>query len=152
MREITMNKNHKLQITNSRQITNSKLQMLANLGKPRIQEKNKYNLEDRTLEFSKKAIVLCKKIPRDLTNIEIVSQLVKSACSIGANYREANENLGKKDFVYRIRISRKEAKECCYWLELLLDSNDKFMQDIKWLLGEAKELRNIFSAIISKSS
>ena len=82
-----------------------------------------YNLEDRTLQFSKDIIALCKELFRNGINLPLISQIVRSATSVGANYREANDGLGKKDFVLRLRIARKEAKESSYWLELLAESN-----------------------------
>lgn len=108
-------------------------------------------LEDRTLKFSKDIIHLCNKLPKNTINFEIIKQIVRSACSVGANYREANEALGKKDFTHRLRISRKEAKETTYWLEILLESNQPFEVEIEKLLDEACQLRNILSAIIEKT-
>lgn len=108
-------------------------------------------LEDRTLNFSKNVIKLCDKLPKNTINFEIIKQIVRSACSVGANYREANEALGKKDFAHRLRISRKEAKETTYWLEILLESNADFKKEIEILLDEAQQLRNILSAILSKA-
>ena len=71
---------------------------------------------------------------------------------MGANYREANESLSKKDFVLRIKISRKEAKECVYWLRLICETNDlQNNHEINHLKQEAGELTKIFSAIIEKS-
>ena len=70
-----------------------------------------YDLEDRTLEFARNVRVLVKKLDKTLTNIEDGKQLVRSSGSVGANYIEANESLSKKDFMMRIKISRKEAKE-----------------------------------------
>ena len=75
-----------------------------------------YDLEDRTFEFAKAIRLFAKTLPRTIANIEDVKQLVRSSGSVGANYREANEALSKKDFLMEIRISRKEAKECVYWL------------------------------------
>jgi four helix bundle protein len=109
-------------------------------------------LEDRTLKFSKDVIRFCNKLPKNTVNFELIKQVVRSACSIGANYREANEALGKKDFIHRLRISRKEAKETSYWLEILAESNQNFKEEIEKLLNENQQLRNILSAIISKAS
>ena len=74
----------------------------------------KFDLEDRTLKFAKDCIDLCKLVIRDTINIELVSQLVRASGSIGANYREANDSITKKDFFYRIGICRREAKESKY--------------------------------------
>jgi four helix bundle protein len=108
-------------------------------------------LEDRTLEFTERVIRLCKETKRDTVNMEIVKQLVRSSGSIGANYREANEALGKKDFTHRLRISRKEAKETSYWLAILQEAAPEHREEIIALEDETRQLRNILSAIIKKS-
>ncbi|MFN5773347.1 four helix bundle protein, partial [Flavobacterium sp.] len=71
---------------------------------------------------------------------------------VGANYIEANEKLGDKDFFLKIKISRKEAKESKYWIRLLQELNPEYSENSISLFEEADELRKIFSAIISKSS
>lgn len=114
--------------------------------------KHKFDLEERTLEFAKAVIRLCKKLQQKIINRELISQLIRSSGSVGANYREANEALSKKDFSYRIKISRKEAKESHYWLELLQEATPEHIDEIKKLQEEAIELKKIFSAIINKSS
>ena len=78
-----------------------------------------FNLELRTLQFSKNTINLCKKLIRDRINFKLIEQLISAATSVGANYREANEALSKKDFLYRMKITRKECKESSYWFELI---------------------------------
>lgn len=70
---------------------------------------------------------------------------------MGANYREANEALSKKDFLYRMKITWKETKETRHWLELIETAVPEVSSDIQPLYKEVDELRNIFSAIISKS-
>ena len=110
-----------------------------------------YNLEERTLKFSREIIVLCKKLPKDTINMKLVGQLVDSATSVGANYREANEALSKKDFAHRMKITRKECKESSYWLELLKEANTNLDGEIDSFIKETKELRSIFTAIIDKS-
>ena len=112
---------------------------------------HKFDLEDRTLEFAKQVVRLCKTIPNDRINNEIISQLIRSSGSVGANYREANDALSKKDFVYRIKISRKEAKETQYWLQLLKEANANIDNKIEDILGESVELKKILSSIASKS-
>lgn len=112
----------------------------------------KYDLEERTLEFSKVVIGLCKKLPATIVNRNLTSQLVRSCGSVGANYIEANDSLGKKDFVLRLKISRKEAKETIYWLKLVKESNKEFESEVNEILSEAVELRNILSSIINKVS
>ncbi len=115
-----------------------------------IQNTKTYDLEDRTLTFAKNVYGYVRDLPKDTANIETGKQLVRSAGSIGANYREANEALGKKDFLMRIRISRKEAKETIFWLELSepLKEKEKLKAE---LLDEANQLMKICGAILEKS-
>jgi four helix bundle protein len=74
-------------------------------------QNKQYDLEDRTFEFARRVRALVKIIPKTIGNIEDGKQLVRSSGSVGANYIEANESLSKKDFLMRVKISRKEAKE-----------------------------------------
>jgi len=111
-----------------------------------------YDLEDRTEKFAKDAIALCKKLPKNTINIELVSQAVRASGSVGANYIEANESLSKKDFFNRIKICRKEAKESRYWFRLMLSANAGFETETSPLIQEATELMNIFGAILRKNT
>jgi four helix bundle protein len=110
-----------------------------------------YDLEGRTYIFAKQVREFLRKIPNDIANIEDSKQLIRSSGSVGANYIEANEALSKKDFVMRIKISRKEAKESRYWLRLLRVPNDEQEMERNKLSMEATELMNIFGAILRKS-
>lgn len=116
------------------------------------QNSKRFDLEERTLNFAKKVIDLIKKLPKNTVNFEMSNQVIRSGGSIGANYREANDSLGKKDFFMRIRICRKEAKETKYWLELLLHNNPELKEPIEPLMQESSELVKIFSTILTKSS
>ncbi len=78
-----------------------------------------YNLEERIYLFAKECRILVKSLPKTISNIEDGKQLVRSSGATGANYIEANEKLGNKDFLMRAKIARKEAKESHYWLKLL---------------------------------
>ena len=116
-----------------------------------IPNNKRYDLEKKTLEFAKNVIRLCKKLPKNVVNIRLIGQLIDASGSVGANYREANEALSKKDFVYRMRITRKECKESSYWLELLKEANPKEAVEMDTLIKESQELRNIFTSIIDKT-
>jgi four helix bundle protein len=111
-----------------------------------------YDLEERTFQFSKRVREFIKKLPKTLANIEDSKQLIDSSGSAGANYIEANEAISKKDFVFRIKISRKESKESRYWL-MLIDTNSDISleQERTELIQEATELMSIFGAIMRKS-
>lgn len=111
-----------------------------------------YDLEERTFQFAKAVRLYIKTLPKTTANIEDSKQLVRSSGSIGANYREANESLSKKDFLMRVKISRKEAKESAYWLRSVHEINEfKNNKDVLNLIQEANELKKILSAIIEKS-
>lgn len=106
-------------------------------------------LEKRTLDFAIAVRDFCRKLKFDTINVIYIKQLIRSSSSIGANYIEANENLGKADLKMRIKISRKEAKETIYWLNLIFA--DERMNDEKTkLIEEAGQLRKIFSSILMK--
>lgn len=107
-------------------------------------------LEERTTEFAKRVVRLCKALPQNTINRKLIDQIVRSGGSIGANYREANEAFTKKDFHFRLRIARKEAKETQHWLEIIQEANPDFSSRMTELFNEVTELRNIFSAIIVK--
>lgn len=111
-----------------------------------------YDLEDRTLTFAKNVRAFVKKLHKTIGNIEDGKQLVRSSGSVGANYIEANEALSKKDFIMRIKICRKEAKESRYWLKLVdMQDNQKLENEGHSLMKEATELMNIFGSILRKS-
>jgi len=114
--------------------------------------KQNYDLEERTERFARRCRDYVRKLPRTLPNIEYGKQLIRSSGSQAANYIEANEALGKKDFQHRIRICRKETKESCLWLRLSQPENNQDLNKEKeWLLRETQELRNIFTSILNKS-
>ena len=111
-----------------------------------------YDLEDRSFEFAKRVRAYVKVLPRTLSNVEDAKQLIRASGSVGANYIEANDALSKKDFIVRIKICRKEAKESCYWLRLLdTAGNSEAAAEQSLLAREAAELMNIFGAILRKS-
>ena len=117
-----------------------------------IQNTKRYDLEERTFQFAKDVALYVKQLPRNTSNLEYGGQVVDSSGSVGSNYIEANESLSKKDFVMRIKICRKEAKESAYWLRLIVETNDeKCRPEGKKLLEEALELKKIFSSILVKS-
>ena len=114
--------------------------------------KHKYDLEERTFKFAKEVRDFIKSLPFTTANQEDSKQLIRASGSVGANYIEANESLSKKDFVLRIKICRKEAKESAYWLRLILNTNAKEnVLNGEGLLDEAVQLKKIFSSILQKS-
>ncbi len=119
---------------------------------PKIKNPKQYDLEERTFRFAKRTRRLVKKLSKKVANIEDGKQLIRASGSVGSNYIEANEALSKKDFVHRIKISRKEAKESGYWLRLIdTNNNESSKKERKELMQEATELMKIFSSIMRKS-
>ena len=110
----------------------------------------RYDLEERTFKFAHCVNQYINKVPRSVTNLENCKQLARSAGSIGANYIEANESLSKKDFVMRIKISRKEAKESRFWL-MLIEPLEKELKEKEYLIDESSQLMKIFGSILEKS-
>ena len=109
-----------------------------------------FDLEERATRFAKAVIVLCKDLPRGPINDRLIDQVVGCSGSVGANYREANDSLGRKDFLLKIKISRREAKEALHWLDLIAEANEHKVSEITPLMTEATELKKILSAIINK--
>lgn len=131
--------NIKQQITNNNQSLNTNLQRKV------------YDLEERTFQFSKNVVIYCKKLPKTSNNLIYNNQVIRSSSSIGANYIEANEALSKKDFLMRVKICRKEAKESAYWFRLIIETNDlKYKEEGLKLYNESVELKKIFSSILLK--
>ena len=117
----------------------------------KTENSKQYDLEERTLTFAKRARDFVKYLHKTIANIEDGKQLIRATGSVGANYIEANESLSKKDFVLRIKICHKEAKESRYWLKLVdIGDDSKLESQRKGLENEATELMNIFGAILRK--
>ncbi|OGB89327.1 four helix bundle protein [candidate division WOR-1 bacterium RIFCSPHIGHO2_01_FULL_53_15] len=112
--------------------------------------KRRYDLEERTMLFARETNAFVRRLPKDVTVSENGRQLVRSAGSVAANYIEANEALSKKDFIMRIKICRKEAKESRLWLNLLQPPIQEMTYKDR-LLDEATQLMKIFGAILTKT-
>jgi len=108
------------------------------------------DLEDRTFQFAESIGGFVRQLPRTISNIEDVRQLVRASGSVAANWIEADEAVSKKDFLLRVKICRKEAKESRLFLRLIdASTNSSAARDN--LATEARELVLIFSSIISKN-
>lgn len=117
-----------------------------------MDQSKQYDLEKRTFDFAQKCRYFVKKLPSTIILRSDCDQLVRSSGSVGANYIEANESLGKKDFSMKIKICRKEAKESSYWLELIETENSELEKIKILLIQESIELVKIFSSILKKVS
>lgn len=111
----------------------------------------KYDIYPRIYSFVIEVVNFTKKIPLSLQNTPMISQLVRSATSMGANSREADGALTKNDFVNKFSIVRKEGKETDYWLQILGDLNQELSSEAIRLRNECTEITKIVSAIMAKS-
>ena len=108
-----------------------------------------YDLEERTARFGESVISFCMDLPRDTITAPLISQLIRSSTSIGANYVEANNASSKKDFTNKIFICKKESQETKHWFRMLVRCLPKHENKIKMLWQECHELNLIFQKIIS---
>jgi len=111
----------------------------------------KEKLLEKTFEVSKDAIDLMKNLPRDQTNQILKKQFLRAVTSIGANYREAIEAESKKDFIHKLYLSKKEAREAFYWIGLIIHQNKKQKNGLKKITQEIDGLFRIFSSSIKTS-
>lgn len=109
------------------------------------------NLVERTYQFAVAVRRWVNRLPRTTANLEDCRQLVRSSGSVAANYLESQEGLSRKDFFYRIKICRKEARESWLWLRLVDTGEDVALTaERSRLAAEADELKRIFSSIAAK--
>ena len=109
------------------------------------------DLEIRFHQFAKKTRDFCLKPKWDISNSEYIKQLIRSSGSVGANYIEASDDLGKLDEKMKIKIARREVKESIHWLDLILTYENKELETERIILiDEADQIKKILSAIINK--
>jgi four helix bundle protein len=106
-----------------------------------------YDLEERTFVFAKNVRFFVKKLEKNIWNKEDIKQVVRSSGSMAANYIEANEKLGEKDFLMKLKICKKESKETILWLRLVEVQTEDLEKERTSLINEAIELKNIIGAI-----
>jgi len=106
-----------------------------------------FDLEDRTAKFGEAIIALARNVPVGPVTSSLVSQLVRAATSIGANYLEADDADSKKDFRFKIGLCRREARETKHWLRMIVAAEPQLNDHARTLWKEAKELNLIFGAI-----
>ncbi len=109
-----------------------------------------YDLEERTAKFGENIIDFVKKIPQNSITVSLVSQLVRAATSVGANYCEADNACSKKDFVNKIFLCKKETRETKHWLRMVAKAVDALKKEADIYKNEAQELNLIFASIINK--
>ena len=107
----------------------------------------KYDLEERTARFGESVVKFCKTLKKDVVLNPLISQLVRSATSVGANYMEANGASSKKDFINKIFICKKEEQETKHWFRMIVSYLPEKRQEIVVLWVEANELSKIFGRV-----
>ena len=108
-----------------------------------------FDLEERTAKFGENVIKFCRTIRQDTITRPLISQIIRSATSVGANYCEANGASSKKDFKNKIHICKKEIQETKHWLRMISTAYPDKKEDSRKLWQEAQELTLIFGKIIS---
>lgn len=108
-----------------------------------------YDLEERTARLGEEMILFARSVRKDTINLPLISQLVRSGTSIGANYCEADGAGSRKDFRNKISICKKEAKETKHWLRMIVQANPSLKNEARRLWKECQQLTLIFSAIIN---
>ncbi|MBM3332349.1 four helix bundle protein [candidate division WOR-3 bacterium] len=109
---------------------------------------DKFDLERRTTKFGVAAIRFCQTVSSSPVTVPLLTQLVRAATSIGANYAEANDAESPRDFRHKIGICRKESRECKHWLTMLAAAVPTRRAEMRELWQEAKELNLIFGAAL----
>jgi len=111
------------------------------------EHKSNFDLKKRTCLFGKSIIKLLKIVPKNVITLPLISQLVRSSTSIGANYREADCAESKADFIHKIGICSKEANETIHWPEMIMTAVPEMEKSITPHYKEAIELNLIFNSI-----
>jgi four helix bundle protein len=106
-----------------------------------------FDLEERTAIFGESVIRFAKRVPKGDVTSPLISQLVRAATSIGANWCEADDAGTKKEFRHRISLCQRESRETKHWLRMVVAAVPEMKSDARVLWQEAKELHLIFAAI-----
>ncbi len=111
----------------------------------------KQKIQDRTLSFAVRVVKLCKFLS-ELNGVTRVlyKQLIRSGTSIGANVREAQSAQSDRDFLHKLEIALKEARETEYWLIILVEADLVKEQRIRLLRQECEEIIKILVVITKK--
>lgn len=107
---------------------------------------NKFELQKRTMQFHIDVIKLCGRFPRNAAGYETAKQLIRSAGSVGANYRAACRAKSNADWIFKIEVVLEEADESLYWMQASKAANLIEGEDLEALIKESNELVSIFNA------
>lgn len=115
-------------------------------------EAKENKITDRSYKFAIDIISMVKKMPKDIASVVLARQVIRSGTSVGANVEEAQGASSKKDFINKMNISKKEARETKYWLRLIKDSSIIQEEEVNNLINESNELISILTAIVKTST
>ena len=115
------------------------------------ESKKKYDLEERTAVFGERIIDFTKKIHQNPISVPLITQVVRSGTSVGANYCEADCAETKKDFEHKIGICKKESRESKHWVRMIVRAVPQLKEEARPLWKEANELNLIFTSIVRNS-
>lgn len=118
---------------------------------PNAQNKKIYDLEERTAKFGEDIIEFARRLPKDDITKRIIPQLVGAGTAVGSNYCEADCAESNKDFIHKMAIANKEAKESKYFLRMSSKACPEFSDEARKLWKEGHELNMIFTSIIKKA-
>lgn len=113
-------------------------------------QKLRYDLEERTAKFGEDVIRFCKLVSKNPITVPLITQLVKSGTSVGANYCEADDAESREDFKHKIGIVKKESREAKHFIRMIATAEPEMKEEAKLLWQEAKELNLIFNSIFKK--
>lgn len=109
------------------------------------------DIAERVFVFATRVLKMTTQLPRNPINMVLINQIIGSVTSIGANIEEARGGHTKTDFTYSMNISKKEARETCYWLRLIINTNPQLENRLKDLLQENEEIIKILTTIVKSS-
>ena len=116
------------------------------MGSEKLEGERLTDLKERTKQFALRVIKLVRSLPNNDEGWVIGKQLLRSATSVGANYRACQRGKSKADFIAKLAIAEEEADECCYWLELIVDAGLLPPDRVAPLLQEAGEITAILTS------
>jgi four helix bundle protein len=111
----------------------------------------KKDIVERTFKYAIRVVKLANSLPKTPAGFALAGQVVRSGTSVGANLEEAQSSISKKEFILKVQISLKEARETCYWLKVITESGLVTSKQTVELLDEGSQLVAILSSIVKKA-
>jgi four helix bundle protein len=120
------------------------------IGSPQSLPIRGQDTRERSFQYGLRAVRFFRHLQRgkDGAGWILGKQFLRTACSVGANVEEAQASESRADFIHKLGIAQKEARECLFWLRLLLESNIVSEARLKSLVRETGELVSVLTAIV----